>query len=581
MKIMPPRLLLASAALSLALSAHAQTATFPGKGEPPLTVQTTSSGGPLAPEQKAVTFDTGDLHFEIFPDRHAIAGVATLHFTAKSPLTRLVIDLDRNLPVSAIEIDGKPLARSAWSNPEGRMTIHLGKTVPAGGTVAATIHYGGQPHVAVRAPWDGGFVWSKTRDGQPWDATAVQMEGCDLFWPCIDYPTYEPKQLDIHVTVPKGLSAPSNGVFLGKDTLPDGRTTWNWRVKQPTLYGVALNVGPYKEMSGTYKSRFGNTIPMFYWYLPGEEEKAKGLFAEFAPTLDFFERTIGPYPFADQKLGVVETPHKGMEHMTINAYGNDYAKTPFGFDDLFQHEFSHEWFANQLTASNWDDFWLHEGFAAYMQPLYGGWLHGDPYYDAMMLQSRMGIQNKSPIVSGTPESAGQVYEKDPGRGGDIYTKGAWTLHTLRNLIGDKAFYDAVRLLVYGRTDPKPGNFTQQFRSTPDFIRYVNQTSGKDYGWLFDVYLYQAALPRLVQTRTGDQLSLAWQVSGNKPFPMPVEIRVDGKDQTVPMPNGHATVTVPGDAHIIFDPHSKILMQSDSVDAYQAWRETQRAAQKGA
>ena len=52
-------------------------------------------------------------------------------------------------------------------------------------------------------------------------------------------------------------------------------------------------------------------------------------------------------------------------------------KTLEGFDWLFQHEFSHEWFANQLTAANWDDYWLHEGFAQYMQPLYGRWREGE------------------------------------------------------------------------------------------------------------------------------------------------------------------------------------------------------------
>ena len=81
---------------------------------------------------------------------------------------------------------------------------------------------------------------------------------------------------------------------------------------------------------------------MFYWYLPGEDAKAKAaLFAEFAPTLDFYEsRQIGPYPFGDEKVGVVETPYKGMEHQTINGYGNDYAKARRrGSTDLFQHEF--------------------------------------------------------------------------------------------------------------------------------------------------------------------------------------------------------------------------------------------------
>jgi len=568
-------MLAAGAALGLAAPAMADP------GQPPLTAQTSSSGGPLHPEQEKLRFDSADLAFEIFPEREAIAGKATLRFTAKAPVSTLVVDLDRNLPVSAIAIDGKPLPRDAWSNPEGRMTIRLGKTVAQGRRVTATITYGGTPHVAVRAPWDGGFVWSRTADGKPFVATAVQMEGCDLFWPCIDYPTYEPATIDLHITVPAGLKAPSNGVLQGVETLADGRTTWNWRVANPTLYGIALNIGPYEELSGTYRSRFGNAIPMFYWYLPGPgmEAKARALFAEFAPTLDFFESVIGPYPFGDQKLGVVETPHKGMEHQTINAYGNHYAKTPWGFDDLFQHEFAHEWFANQLTASNWDDFWLHEGTGSYMQPLYGRWREGEGVYTAMMLQSRAGIRARSPIVTGRPQSAEDVYEDENGRGGDIYSKGSWVLHTLRNLIGDKAFFDAIRLAVYGRTDPRPGNFKPLYRTTPEFIGFVKQTTGTDYQWFFDVYLYEAALPKLVQERDGDRLSLSWKTPGDKPFPMPVEVSVDGVVTRVAMPGGRATLTVPEGAHVVLDPWSRILKQSDNIDALQAYRaEQMRRAQ---
>ncbi|RDE05163.1 M1 family metallopeptidase [Sphingomonas aracearum] len=568
------RLLLAAASL-VALTAAAP----PEKGMPPLTPQTTSSGGPLDPDQKKVRFDTGDLSIEVLPATQSIAGKAVLNFTALAPVKRLVIDLDRNLPISAVSIDGKPLPRSAWSNPEGRASIALPRTVGTGQKVAATITYGGTPHVAVRAPWDGGFVWSQTKDGQPWVATAVQMEGCDLFWPCIDYPTYEPQQLDIHLTVPKGVKGISNGVLQGTTTLADGRTTWNWRVKHPTLYGVALNVGPYEEISGTYKSRFGNSIPMYYWYLPGEKAQAEGLFAEFAPTLDFFESMIGPYPFGDQKLGVVETPHKGMEHMTINAYGNNYAKTPNGFDDLFQHEFAHEFFGNQLTASNWDDFWLHEGPGSYMQPLYGQWREGDARYISMMLAGRPGIRNETPIVMGKPQSAEDVYNDKGGRGGDIYQKGSWTLHTLRGLIGDEAFFKSLRLAIYGRDDPKPGNFQPIYRTTPEYIAYVNQVTGRNYQWFFDVYLYEAALPQLVQTRTGGTLTLQWKTPRNKPFPMPVEVSVDGKVTTLAMTGGKDTLAVAPTAHVVLDPSMKILRQSDQVDAFQAWRASQMGAAK--
>ena len=330
---MSPRLPFA-ALLLLSTGVHAAE-----KGMPPITAQTALSGGPLDPAQKKVTLDTADLAIEVDPVREVINGTATLTFTARDRINKLVVDLDKNFTVTAVQVDG---VDAGFSNPEGRMTITLAKKAAKDAKLTVKIVYGGRPHTAVRAPWDGGFVWAKTPDGQPWIATAVQMEGCDLIWPCIDYPTYEPQKVTLHITVPKGLSAPSNGKLLGVDRLDDGRSTWNWEAKHPNLYGIALNVGPYEQIAGTYKSRFGNEIPMFYWYLPGEKEKAEKLFAEFAPTIDFYESTVGPYPWADEKVGVVETPHKGMEHQTINAYGNNYAKAPEGFDWLFQHEFGHE-----------------------------------------------------------------------------------------------------------------------------------------------------------------------------------------------------------------------------------------------
>ncbi len=569
---MTPRLLLAASLTALIAAAPPPSQKGAQKGLPPITAQTERSGGAIDPERAKQQLDTVDLAIEVMPANQSIAGVATLNFTAKAPLTRLLLDLDRNLPVSAITIDGKALPRSSWSNPEGRLIVDLPTRVEPEGKVSARITYGGTPHVAVNAPWDGGFVWSKTPAGLPWVATAVQGEGCDLFWPCLDFPTAEPQSVDLHITVPKGLKAPSNGVLIGVDTLADGRTTWNWQAKHPNTYAIALNVAPYEEISGIYKSRFGNTFPMSYWYLPGEEKQAKALFAEFAPTIDFFESTIGPYPFADEKVGVVETPHKGMEHQTINGYGNGYAKAPEGFDWLFQHEFAHEWFANQLTAADWDDMWLHEGYGTYMQPLYGRWREGEGRYAAMMLANRVDIVNRAPIVSGKPRSEEDVYQLDKGGPGiDIYYKASWMLHTLRYLIGDQAFGDVTRLAVYGRTDPKPGNFQPRYSNTAEYQHYVEQVTGSDYRWFFDVYLRQAALPDLIEARDGGKLMLTWKVPGNLPFPMPVEVQIDGRTVQLAMTGGSDTIAVAPGAHVVLDPNSRILRRSIAVEETQAWR----------
>ena len=563
------------ALLLAALLASPAAADLPKKGEPPLTRLTMLSGGVRPAEQLALQFDAADLRFEVLPQTEQLNGVATLSFTARAPLKTLVIDLDRNLPVSAVQIDGIALRPGTWSNPEGRLTIPLPHALAAGQRVTARLTYGGTPHVAVRAPWDDGVVWSKTPAGQTWFATTAEGYGCDLFWPCLDFPTGEPGVVTLHITVPKGLKAPSNGVLLGVDRLSDGRTTWNWRVKHPNTYAIALNVGPYEQLSGSYKSRYGNTMPMFYWYLPGEKDKAEKLFAEFAPTLDFFETLIGPYPFGDEKLGVVETPHKGMEHQTINAYGNEYAKAPEGFDWLFQHEFAHEWFGNQVTAANWDDYWIHESYGSYMQPLYGRWREGEARYATMLAVQRNMIRNKVAMVRDKVFSGDDVYEDDRGGPGqDIYVKGSWVLHTLRYLIGDQAFFDATRLLVYGRPDPRPGNFTPRYGSLGEFQQDVRQVTGKDYDWFFDTYFRQAALPELLESRSGDRLTLTWKTPAGRAFPLPVEVQVGDRIERLAMTNGTGTLTVPAGAHVVTDPWARILKRSIAIEEAQAWRDAQ-------
>lgn len=552
---------------------------FTVQGAQRLTDFTASSGSPRAAEQVAVVFEAADLKLRVDPRRRAIEGDAALTFRAEAPVQRLAVELDRNLAVKSIEVDGTALAKGAWSNPEGRLFIPLARPMGAGETRTVRIRYAGKPHVAKRAPWDGGFVWAKTSDGRPWIATAVEGEGCDLFWPCIDHPLGEPARMDLHITVPAPLVAASNGVALGMEE-KDGWRTYHWRTRNPTTYGIALNIAPYELLSGDYQSRFGNTIPLRFYYVAGHEKQARELFAELAPMLDFFESTIGPYPFGDEKVGIAETPHLGMEHQTINAYGNKYAKSPEGYDWLLQHEFAHEWFGNQMTNSNWDDMWLHEGFGSYMQPLYLQSLYGDRMYYALLHRNRAGIRNTAPLVSGKPRTEEDVYQSARGGpGGDIYAKGAHVLHTLRNLIGDEAFFRSVRRLVYGTEDPRPGNFAPRYASTRDYVQIVNEVTGRDYGWFFDVYAFSAALPELTSTRDGAGVALAWKTAENKPFPMPVEVRVGDRVVTVPMTGGRGEVAVPAGMTFTVDPESKILRREPHVEVWQKYDEAQKKAAK--
>ena len=565
---------------ALAALAAASLLTGPALAQDPAPRESTAftlmTDQPRTPEQAAVRIDLVDLAIKVLPDDRAIDATATLTFTATAPVARLVVELDTVFDVSAVSVDGR--AVSDWSNPEGRMTVPLPRPLAAGQTTTLRIAYSGHPRVAPRAPWSGGFVWASAPGGEPWIATAVQGEGCDLFWPCIDSPLAEPGRVDLHITVPTGLSAPSNGRFLGTEDHGDGWTTWNWSAAQPNTYAIALNIGPYTELKTDYRSRFGNSFPMSFWHLNSDDPgRAAALFAEFPTQMDFYEATVGPFPFSDEKMGVVETPHLGMEHQTINAYGNQYRLDGKGYDWLLQHELAHEWFGNQMTNANADDMWLHEGLGSYMQPLYGGWLHGDRYMQTELAEQQQGLINRFPVVSGEFRSEGEVYDGAVGPGNDIYSKGSLIAHSLRMLIGDEAFFRAVTTLVYGRPDPRPGNFEPIYRSTPDFLRIVNDITGRDYGWFFRGYLYQAALPVLNETREDGTLTLSWTTGDGAAFPMPVEVAIDGRVETLAMTGGRGAIAVPAAAHIVIDPQNKVLRRLDFIETYQARRRSDRAS----
>lgn len=565
--------------LGLVLGTAACTPSAP-PATPPLTDFTRNSGAPRTPEQMAVTFEHADLSIRVDPVRHWIEGDAKLTFALTAPLKQIVLDLDRNLPVDSVEVDGKPVARSGWRNPTGQLTVDLPQPLAAGAQTTVRVVYHGSPHTAVHAPWDGGFVWATTPDGKPWIATAVEGEGCDLFWPCIDHPMGRPKLVDEHITVPAPLVAVGNGVAVGMSEA-NGMRTYHWRSHDVSTYGVALNIAPYHELSDSYTSRFGNVIPMHYWYVD-DTKKASELFAEFPHMLDFLESAIGPYPFGAEKMGVAETPFKGMEHQTVNAYGNEYAKNPYGYDDLLQHELAHEWFGNQMTNANWDDMWLHEAFATYMQPAYAESLGGKQAYFASLMGLRARITDKHPIVSGKPRREEDVYSDDRGGPGqDIYNKGALMLHTLRGLIGDEAFYRSARMLVYGTDHPVPGNFKPRYGTTKEYIDIVDQVTGKDMHWFFNVYLYQAALPDLQVTREGQHLRLTWSVPGKGPFPMPVDVRVGDHVVTLPMADGHGEVTLPDPLTTYsVDPDSKLLRRDAGMEAYRDYMDKRNAKAKG-
>ncbi len=529
--------------------------------------RTAQSDLPLTGARAAMQLDHVSLSIAVHPETRTIEGAGYYRVVPQADLTQLQFDLDPRFSVSRVEIDGKPLSSQAWSNPDGLLTVDLPQQALANVPVMVWIDYAGAPHEALNAPWSGGFVWSETDQGQPWIATAVQGEGCDLFWPCIDHSAHRIETMDLLVTVPKGLVAAGNGNLIG--TNDNGETsTFHWRARDPSNYGITLQVGPYELAERAIESRFGNTIPLKFWHLPGNADGAERMLDEMADQIAFMEARFGPYPFGDEKAGVAETPHLGMEHQTINAYGNRYRPEAYGHDWLLQHEFAHEWFANQLRNETINHMWLAEGITTWTQPLYLEWSRGKMFYDAEMWKDRLRVWNRVPLVP--PEGELPDYNDREARwGDDIYFKGAWIMHTLRYLVGDELLFPAITRLTYGTSHPQADAIRPVNRTTQDFRKILEEMSAEDLGWFFDAYFYHAELPRLEVQQNGATVTFTWITPSDLPFEMPLDVRVGGNNRTLMMTDGQGEITLPNaDTHHLPDPDNRILKHDAAVDAWQ-------------
>ncbi|MCT6698402.1 M1 family metallopeptidase [Rheinheimera sp. 4Y26] len=513
------------------------------------------TGQPLSQLAQKADVKRYALDLEIFPDEQKIAGVGETEFVLVAPSDKVELKLDSRFDISKIEVNGKT---AQYQRQGGVLTIALGAEQPSGATAKVAVYYSGKPHVAKNAPWAGGSVWSKTAKGEHFIATAVQGEGCDLFWPCKDHFSDKADRMQIKLTVPKGLSAVTNGVLQKIDELPGNKQRFDWLLSVPASdYNIALNIGPYSRISETYQSINGATVPIEFWALSDNADKAKTLIKDdVRAQLAFYERRLGPYPWGDQKMGVVETPHLGMEHQTVNAYGKGYKRDEYGFDWLLHHELAHEWFGNLMTHEKLNDAWLHEGFGLYMQPAYALEKLGSAAYSYQMYKSYLGLLNCEPVVRSGVVTSDQAFNPD------IYGKGGWVLHSLRNLIGEEAFWQATRELLYGTADTAKLQYPikPRYRNTKEFISIVNRITGQDYQWLFDVYLYEAALPELKQQQNGDAVTFSWLSPNKKPFPMPVEISINGQTQLLDFSKGAVTVALKSTDQLLIDPQMKVLRQ---------------------
>ena len=458
-------------------------------------------------------------------DKKYIQGSNLFKFKATADFEKLQFDLFANLRVDSVVFENKAIPFSREYN---AVFVTFPRLIRKGSSHSFRVYYSGFPTVAVKAPWDGGLVFSKDAKGKPWVATACQGIGASIWWPNKDHLSDEVDSMLLSVTVPKGLKDISNGTLRKVTKRRDGYTQFDWFISNPiNNYSVVLNIGDYVHFSDSFNGE-GGKLALDYWVLPENLKKAKLQFdANVKRMLTAFEHWFGPYPFYKDGYKLIEAPHLGMEHQSAIAYGNqfqngyknrDLSGTGWGlkWDFIIVHESGHEWFGNNITGKDQADMWIHESFTNYSESLFLDYHYGKKAGHEYVNGTRNAILNDSPIIP--------AYNVNQTGSGDMYYKGGNLLNMIRTILNDDEQW---RKILRGLNR----QFYHQTVTSADVIGYIGKEAKKDLSKVFDQYLNYTSIPVLELRNKAGKLEGRW-IANVPGFEMPVRLRAKGTDYSL-------------------------------------------------
>ena len=487
-------------------------------------------------------------------------------------LSSLTLDLvqpkpaapDRGMTVSAVTEAGMPVS---FEHAADRLAIRLEPVGRAGERRTLVVRYRGIPAT--------GLLIANNKHGERtffsdnWPIKARQ------WLPTLDHP-YDKATSEMWVTAPAHYQVVSNGLLVEETDLGSGRRLSHWRQSVPIA--TWLNVLGVARFAVDHRPAWRG-IPIETWVYAQDRDKGFAVFAD--PTvavLDFLSDRVGPYPY--ERLGHVQANgvKGGMESATSIFYGDDSVNDPRStrWRNVIIHEIAHQWFGNSVTESDWDHVWLSEGFATYFTQLFIEHAYGRDEMVVGLRTSRDTIRDfytKNPDYRILHDNLSDMSQILSGPG--TYQRGAWTLHMLRGIIGDAAFWTGIRD-YYKRF--RDGNAT-----TADFRRTMEQASGQELAWFFDQWLTRGGFPNLRARWSYDapakQLRLdVEQLQPGPPFRLPIELAVDVEGDPRPrlerieVREQHETLALSLDRRpksVVLDPRTYVLMDAEVTSAVAA------------
>jgi len=417
-----------------------------------------------------------ECNWRIDPWVRNIEGSVTHYINVLEPENSITIDFTTNLDLEFVRWQGLNLDYNFESKYVLRIEF---PEVVAGGQILE-FQYSGDPTNPETSSFN---QFIRTIDGSNFAEiyTVSQPFGARDWWPCKQDLTDKLDSIRINITVPAGNKAGSNGKLLGTEIPQSGWITYNWFHKYPIpAYLVSLAVNNYEEFTQVAQLENATVEILNYVYperLETEQERAEAIPA----MMQLFSELFGEYPYADEKYGhCITAIPGGMEHTTMSTQSGL-------FFDLTAHEMAHQWFGNTVTCSSYEDIWLNEGFATFLNGLAREHLSDYESYLSYWENARNFIitQPDGSVLVTDAANPTRIFDQRLS-----YLKGAYLLRMLRWNLGDEVFFEACRNYL---NDP---GLRFSFVSTSDFQNHLEAPSGEDLSSFFNQWYRGEGFPKL-------------------------------------------------------------------------------------
>lgn len=433
-----------------------------------------------AQRRKAEPFDVQHYKFDVRlddkSDSISVDAIINIIYDKEVPPITILDLADRTntnygMLIRTLIVNGEPVD---FVHNQDQVKITTPKSITTGDTAKIEISYSGRP--------DNGLVIIKNFNGTRTYFAEHWPNRAHRWLPVIDHPS-EKATCEFLVTAPAQYEVVSNGDRIDVKIISEEEKQTIWKMDQPIPSKVmVIGVADFK----THVLDEKKIITAWVYDKPGN--KAIMDFEDTPKIFELLVEKLGEYPFSKCDQVESTTRFGGMENAGNIFYPGRLLNGRKNLNHTIAHEIAHQWFGNAVSEADWEDVWISEGIATFLEYYYVLNIEGEQALLSKLAQDEQKILNyqyrfpAQTIVQRNFDVLENILNPM------VYEKAAWMLRMLQQKMGEEQFFNAL-LTFYEK-------YKFNNASTEDFVAIAKNYSPVPLDDFFQQWLYVPGTPDL-------------------------------------------------------------------------------------